>query len=121
MMEILSQSQPDVLGVRISGTLTHEDYEKLEPELRLRADSREHFDVLVELADVEGLEPAAIQDDLRFTREFSDDIGRMAVVSDDPMWERLSEYLGKPLGDLMGIDVKHFDTADVAWEWIRSN
>lgn len=120
MMEILSQSDTDVLGVRISGTLTEDDYAKLEPEMRLRADQLDHFALLVDLDDLEGMEAGAIRDDLRFTKDFADDIGRMAVVTHDSPWGTLSEYLGTPLGDLLGVDVKQFDDRSVAWDWLRS-
>lgn len=121
MMKILPASETSVLGVRISGTLTHEDSSKLQPEMRLRADQLDHFDVLVELDDLEGMEPAAIRDDLRFTKDFADDIRRMAIVTDESRWSTLSEYLGTPLGDLLGIEVKHFEDRSVAWDWLHAN
>jgi hypothetical protein len=120
MIEILPQSENERLGVVISGRLTHEDYQKLEPELDLRAGRFDAFDLLVELTDIEGVEPEAIRDDLEFTREYASNIGHMAVVTDDPLWQRLSQFLGKPLGELVGIDLEHFADRSAAWEWLQS-
>jgi hypothetical protein len=118
MIEILSQSRPDALAVVISGELTQDDYDKLRPELELRADSEGSFDLMVELSDVSGLELAAVKDDLMFTKEFKDSIAKMAVVTDDQLLSKLSDYVGTPLGDLLGVEVKRFDERDMAWTWI---
>ncbi len=118
MIEILSQSRPDTLAVVISGELTSDDYDKLRPELELRADNQRHFDLIVELDDVSGLEPAAIQDDLMFTKDFKDSIDKMAVVTDDGLLSKVSDFVGTPLGTLLGVEVKRFDDREVAWAWI---
>jgi hypothetical protein len=118
MIEILSQSRPDALAVVISGELTSDDYDKLRPELELRADNQGHFDLLVELADISGLEPAAIKDDLMFTKDFKDSIDKTAVVTDDALLSKVANFVGTPLGELLGVEVKRFDERDVAWSWI---
>lgn len=117
MIEILSQSRNDALAVVISGQLTGDDYDKLRPELELRAE-RGSFNLLVELADVSGLELAAVKDDLMFTKEFKDSIDKMAVVTDDQILSKVSDLVGTPLGELLGVEVKRFDERDVAWAWM---
>lgn len=121
MIEILPESERDTLAMVISGKLTESDYEKLEPELDLRAGHDEDFDILVELRDVEGLEAGAIREDLDFTQKYSGDIRKLAVVTDSPVWEGLSKYLGKPLGELFGMKVEHFDQRVDAWKWFKEN
>ena len=118
MIEILSQSRNDALAVVISGQLTSEDYDKLRPEMELRSKNGAHFDVLVELADVSGLELSAIKDDLMFTKDFRDSIDKMAVVTDDQILSKVSDIVGTPLGEVLGVEVKRFDDRDVAWTWI---
>ena len=117
MIEILSQSTTDALAVVISGQLTSDDYDKLRPELELRSD-KGTFNLLVELADVSGLELAAIKDDLMFTKDFKDSIDKMAVVTDHEILSKVSDLVGTPLGELLGVEVKRFDERDVAWAWI---
>lgn len=117
MIEILSQSRTDALAVVISGELTSDDYDKLRPELELRADKGK-FDLLVELADVSGLELSAVKDDLMFTKDFKDSIDKMAVVTDDQLLSKVSDFVGTPLGELLGVEVKRFDERDIAWTWL---
>lgn len=119
MIEILPESEDDTLAVRISGELTSEDYQKIEPELRLRAERPKAFDVLVLLEDIEGMEPSAVRDDLRFTKDFAGSIRRMAVVTGDPVWRGLSDFVGKPVGQLLGMEVERFDDRVEAWKWLR--
>lgn len=117
MIEILSQSENEALAVVVSGKLTSDDYDKLRPELELRA-GRGHFNLLVELNDISGLEPAAIRDDLMFTKEFKDSIDKMAVVTDDQLLGKVSDFVGTPMGELLGVELKRFDERDVAWAWV---
>jgi len=118
MIEILSQSEPDALAVVVSGKLSQDDYDKLRPELELRSERAGNFNLLVELTDVSSLEPGAIKDDLMFTKDFKDSIDKMAVVTDDQLLSKVSDFVGTPLGELLGVEVKRFDDRDVAWAWI---
>lgn len=119
MITILPESESDVLAVEISGRLTTDDYDKLEPELDLRAEQDGTFDLLVELNDLEGLEPAAIRDDLSFSKKYSDDIGRMAIVTGETFMQRLADFVGKPFSVVMGVDMERFDDRVEAWKWLR--
>jgi hypothetical protein len=95
--------------------------DKLRPELELRADSEGHFNMLVELADVSGLEASAIKDDLVFAKDFKDSIDRLAIVTQDDVFSTVAEFVGSPLGEVLGVEVKRFDEPDVAWTWIRGS
>lgn len=119
MIKILSESEPDTLAVSISGRLEHEDYTTLEPELQLRADRDRAFDLLVELTDIDGLDAAAIRDDLSFTQKFAGDIDKMAVVTSDGPWGLLTKFVGEPLGGVLDVDVERFDDRVEAWKWLR--
>jgi len=121
MIELLPESDESTIAVIISGKLTHEDYEKLRPEMQMRADRDGDFDVLVELSDVGGLDLEAVRDDLQFTKDFSSDIGRMAVITDDSVWGGLTSFVGAPLGEALGVTVERFDRRDAAWKWLGSD
>lgn len=120
MIDILSESENEVLAAKISGKLTDEDYDKLRPELDLRAGQDDPFSVIVEIADLEGLEAETIRQDLRFASDYKDDIGRMAIVTDDTWWGRFTDFIGSPVGELMGIETERFDDRTAAWKWIRN-
>lgn len=120
-IEILSESENDTLAVVISGTLTSDDYEKLRPEMDLRADANDEFDLLCELDDVSGLEPSAIRDDLMFVKDYAKSIRRMAVVTDESILGRVAEFLGEPFAVAIGVDYERFDDRVAAWKWLRSD
>lgn len=121
MIEILSESENDTLAVTISGTLSQDDYEKIRPELDLRAKNGGEFDLLVELDDVSGLEPAAIRDDLLFAKDYGGSIRRMAVVTDEKLLGSVSDALGTPIATMLGFEFERFDDRVAAWKWLRSD
>lgn len=121
MIDILPESEPETLAVVVSGRLTGDDYDKLRPELDLRAERSEPFDMLVELSDVGGLDAEAVRDDLRFTKDYGSQIGHLALVTEEPVWQGLSDLVGKPIGALLGVDVERFDDRVEAWKWLRSS
>ena len=121
MITILPESENETLVVAVSGKLTTEDYDKIEPELDLRAEQDATFDLLVELTEIDSVEPAAIRDDLSFAKKYSDDIGRMAIVTDETVWQRCIDFLGKPFGAVIGVEMERFDDRADAWTWLRSD
>lgn len=120
MIEILPESETDTLALRISGELTREDHAKLEPELRLRAEREGSYDMVVEMADLEGLEMEAIRNELDLVGEHAGSIDRLALVSEDAWWRRLTEFVGTPLAELVGVETRHFDDRVGAWKWLSN-
>ncbi len=119
MIEVLPESENDTLAVVISGELTPEDYDKLEPELSLRAERERSFDVIVELNEVEGLELEAIKDELDFAQRYSENIDRLAVVSDSTWWRRITGLLSTPMEEFLGVETSQFDDRVDAWKWLK--
>jgi len=119
MIEVLPESESDTLAVVISGELTPEDYDKLEPELSLRAEREGSFDMVVELNEVEGLELEAIKNEFDFTKRYSDNIDRLAIVSDSTWWRRITGMLTAPMEELMDVETSQFDDRVDAWKWLK--
>lgn len=121
MIEVLPESETDVLAVAVSGKLMSEDYDKLRLECGLRVDRHENFDLLVELRDVEGAEPEAVIEDLSFLKEYRSHLRRLAIVTEETLWQRAADLLGKPFGVVLGMEVERFDDRIGAWKWLRSS
>ena len=119
MIEVLPESENDTLAVVITGELTPEDYDKLEPELSLRAEREGSFDVIVELDQVEGLELEAIKSEFDFARQYSDNIDRLAVVSDSAWWRRITGLLTTPMEEILDVETSQFDDRVDAWKWLK--
>ena len=44
----------------------------------------------------------------------------MAVVSDNEVWGGMAEFIGKPFGRVLGVEVEQFEDRSVACEWLSS-
>jgi len=115
MIEFLPECQGNVVAVRASGQLTHEDYEQFRP--RVEEAQRRHGSVrvLMELDDFHGWTVGAAWDDLKLGLAHLGQFERCAIVG-DRAWERWMVALGKPF-----FDVEFFDRSQAAQarEWLR--
>jgi len=121
MIELLPESEGNVLGLRASGKLTAEDYEEfLVP--RIEAAAKEYGTVrfLYYLdEEFEGWEPKAMWDDFKVgVGKVKKDFERFALVG-GPKWV---EWAMKLDNYLMKAEVKtfHIDQLLEAWEWVKS-
>lgn len=117
MIEILPESQPNAVAVMFSGRLTEDDRQRLDGELYLRADRDEEIDLLLDLREVEGLDADTLRAEFDVAERFSDDIRRLAIVTDGGAWEGIVAILGTPVGRALGIEVARFEDRPAAWEW----
>ncbi len=69
MFEIMPESEGNVVGVKVSGTLVDEDYKKLIPEIDKRIKEVGELKFLLDLKDLEGFTCKALLDDETFCIE----------------------------------------------------
>jgi len=109
----------DVLWVKVSGTLSNEDYADLVPS---REKMIARFGKLKLLFEMEpgftGWEPMAVWDDLKFSFSHRNDLERVAIVG-SKKWEELA---GKLWSALVQTEVKYFEQgeAEEALAWLRA-
>lgn len=120
MIEVLPESEGNVLGVRASDTLTDDDYRNTWIP-RLEALIQKHGQVRALLYMDEGFKgwsAGALWDDARFGVRHASDFDKVAVVG-GPDWAAWGARL---VGHLMKGDVKSFpgDQLQPAWDWIKS-
>lgn len=60
MIEMLDQSSGKVFGMRVSGKLAHQDYERFVPLLGKLIEDHGSVRCLVDLTDLQGIEPRAL-------------------------------------------------------------
>ncbi len=119
MLEILPESEANILGVKATGTLTsREIHEVLVP--RLKALIQEHGQVRVLFSldkDIQGLELEALQQD-GFGRQELKAFQKIAVVG--ASWQVSLQM--KLLAFLISGEVRNFSRAELpeAWTWMRS-
>lgn len=120
MIEILPQSEGKTLGVRLTGKVTDEDYEKV--FLPVLGDLiKEHGKVRCVYYMDEGFlgwELGAMWGDAKFGLKHKNDFEKIAVIG-GPKW---AEWGTKITAHLVSAEIKTFkvDQLDEAWSWIKA-
>ena len=119
-IEILAESEGNVLGVRGREKLTAEDYEMVWiPRILELIEAHGSVRLLLVLgSDFEGWEAGAAWDDAKFGFQYQDKCEKIAVVG-GPKWV---EWGTRLVGHFLKGEVKTFDEADLtaAWDWIKA-
>jgi len=117
MLEKLRESSGSVVGYKVVGKVTVEDYQKLEPEVKAVVEQNEDVCLLLDLQEFAGEEVKAWLPDLKFGHHFHDKISKMAIIG-DKAWEKWLTALADPF---YAKDAKFFhpEETDKAWTWLR--
>jgi hypothetical protein len=117
MFQKLSESSEKVLGFKVSGKLTDEDYKVFVPQIEKIIQEFGRISLLLELDDFHGWDLGAAWDDFKFGMKHSKDFKRVAIVG-DKKWEEWMARLAKPF---MKAEVKYFEGSQLqeAWEWLN--
>ncbi len=120
MYDVLPRTTDQVLGVRVSGSITGDDYERLRPLLDERVRQHGAVRLLVWMVDFDGWgDLEAAWEDLKLDAAHYADVERLAMVGD----ERWEAWVAKATDFLAPGDVRFFDAArlDEAWAWVRED
>ena len=117
MLQKLDQSSGAVVGYKVLGKVTAEDYQELEPAIQLLVDKYDSVYLLLDLQEFAGEEVKAWLPDLKFGHRFHDKIEKMAIVG-DKRWQKWLAALASPW---YAHDTRFFhpDETDKAWAWLR--
>lgn len=120
MIEFMSESAGNTIGIRASGKLTKADYETtLIPQLTELFKAHGKLNIVFYMDDAfEGWDLEAAWDDASYGLMHHADFARLAVVG-GPVWV---DWCIKLSGFLMKGEIKVFpsDQLDQAWQWLRS-
>jgi len=118
MLEKLSESSGSLVGYRVVGKVTVEDYRQLEPEVQALVEKyNDGVCLLLDMQAFAGEEVKAWLPDLKFGHRFHDRIEKMAIVG-DKHWQ---EWLTALVDPFYAKNAKFFhpDETDKAWAWLR--
>jgi len=106
-----------IVAYRLSGRLTHADYQAFLPELEALIRERGPLSVLFELHDFKGWELEAAVDDLRFLRAHPQDFKRFAIVGKG----RLQRWMTTLAAPFTEAEIRFFEEERLseAWDWLR--
>jgi hypothetical protein len=122
MITILPNSNERMLAVNVNGKLRRNDYSTVEDEIKLRVQNGvDDIRMLIRIQQFEGTSLRALVEELQMT-SYAKHFERLAVVSDNDWWEASTATIGRAAGELLGVDVKHFEPGQdsAAWEWVTS-
>lgn len=119
MLEKLSESAGPVVGYKVVGKVTVDDYQKLEPEVQALVDQHDEVCLLIDLQEFAGEEVRAWLPDLKFGHRFHDKIDRLAIVG-DKRWQKWLASLADPF---YANDAEFFHPEETAkaWAWLRGD
>jgi hypothetical protein len=104
------------------GRLTEDDYETIKSEIDLRTEQNgEQVSLVMQLEELAGMTLEVFLEDLGMM-DYGEKIDKVAVVTGLDTWELFTKTLAKPIGQMMGIEAKHFepDATKAAWVWAES-
>ena len=120
MIEVMAESQGNIIGVKIRGKLTTQEYEEIwmpKVEGVIQAHGKIRCYCLIE-DDFQGAEAGAIWDDTKFGLKHRRDFEKVAMVGG----KKWMEWLMKIFGPLVSGEIKSFrrEQDQKAWDWIKS-
>jgi len=120
MVEVLPESQGDIVGVRVSGKLTDKEYKgTLIPALDQAIQAHGTMRLLCYMdKDFKGWELGAAWDDLTYWLKHKNDFSKLALVGATKWIETATKWSSH----IMGGEIKFFPIEGLpkAWEWIKS-
>lgn len=112
------EREANVVEIRVSGKLTHADYEQFVPVIERRIAEKGKVRILLQMDDFHGWEPTALWDDVRFDLRHFRDIERLAMIG-DKAWEHGMAAFCKPF---TSAEIRYFEQGqeDEARAWLKS-
>ncbi len=119
MIEQIPINEGKLVAFRLSGKLSHADYQTFLPRLSEFINTHGRVSMLLELVDFDGWDLAAAYDDFRFGTEHADAFERIAIVGHGTL-QRWMTRMAKPF---TSAEIRFFeqDLVGDAWDWLRES
>lgn len=117
MLQILEQTQDNIIATKATAKLTQRDYEKILPLLNDKLNKYPKIRWYFEMEDFEGWEAKAFWEDVKFDSKHANDFDKVAMVG-EKKWEEWMTDLMQPF---TAAEVKYFNTSqkEEAIKWIK--
>ena len=105
-----------ILTLKASGTLTHADYERIDPmvDSALENIKEPKVKVLLDASDLDGWELRAAWDDFQLALKHSNEFEKVAIYG-YKKWQDLASRIGTWF---MSGEMKHFEDLNDAYAWL---
>jgi len=120
MYQFLERSTGNVVGIKLSGKLTHAEYKELVPLIEDRIERFEKIRLLLEFQDFEGWGMHAALDDIMFAYRNHGAVERLALVLDTKA-DEWALLVDQPFGRMVAGKEKVFSASkfEEAWKWVE--
>jgi len=108
-IELTENADAKTLETKISGKLSRQDYEVLEPVVSAFIESQGKIKILFQMHDFHGWEIGAVWEDIKFATKHCADISKIAMVG-EKSWEKWMSTICKPF---TLSSIKYFDSGEV--------
>lgn len=117
MIQVLDGFHDKVIGLKLSGKLHDEDYDRFVPIVDQSVEKQGKVRMLIEFHDFHGWSAHALWDDVVFAASHCLDIERIAMIG-ETSWEKWMAKVCKPF---TRATIKYFehDQADAAKAWVE--
>jgi hypothetical protein len=123
-VEVMAESSGNVLGVRVKGRMSKQDYDDTwAPRLKEILDSGSDVRILLALDEFEGMEPAAVWEDLKYGLTNMGSVlkgkfAKTALVGGSKVYRQA----GAAMGHIIPGEIKSFEASELeaAWAWVRA-
>lgn len=119
MLEKLSQSSGNILGYKVIGKITKEDYAIVKSDLYDLLQQESSICLLLDLQEFKGEELTTRGTKISFRGEFQEKMVKMAVVG-DKKWHEWYLILDDRMNFTRQIEFFSAGEQEAAWEWLRT-
>jgi hypothetical protein len=118
MIEKLDQSSGNILGYKVIGKITKQDFATVAAELETLFEQEGDVRLLLELEAFKGEEIKAQSDKRRFRGDYREKIPKLAIVGDQKWQEWLLPFIDM---NYYNRETQFFPSgeSEAAWEWIH--
>ena len=117
MFQQIPVNDENIIAYRVSGKLTHEDYQQFLPTLEALLKENPSLSLFIELDNFKGWDLQAAWDDFKFGMDHADEMSRIAIVGHNA-WQKWMTRLAQPF---LQAQIQYFshDHLIDAWDWLR--
>jgi hypothetical protein len=117
MYRKLPESDGEVLGYYVTGTVTPDEIKEMHRDIDSAIDQHGRVKLLVDIRDMSAPEPMAVWEDLKLTPEYISNVEKFAVIGD----RRLHELATRATGAISKGKAEYFEREQIgaAWEWLK--
>lgn len=117
MLNLTKITENHIAVLKVSGTITKEEVKHVEPLIEDAISHGEPLNFYIELADFNGMDLAAVKEDVKFDIKHKDDYGKIAIVGESS-WQ---DWATRFCDIVLDAPMQYFDHAhsEKAWQWLN--